>query len=178
MIFQASTLTIPSPDSNPLPSEIMDNPWVVYVLVGLAILGILAAFVRRESEHWGKWLANLRRAREDRDDIVIKGLREDLDRMQGRIDQSEQSHAQDYARLHNRIEETNRRMQQYRTERDALVTYLREWWNWALAGAEGPPPPVPEWLKHLLPEESWTWRPEYLRRPGQSGTVADRGDEG
>lgn len=164
MVTAEPMLPISAGTTSTLPPEVAENPWVLYVVVGLAILGIITTFIRRESDNWGKWLSGLRRAKEDRDDILVRGLRKDLEMMQERIELSDRSRSEDYARLSGRIEETNRRMQQYRTERDALVTYLREWWNWAIAGSEGTPPPVPSWLRHLLPEESWTWRPEYLRR--------------
>lgn len=49
-------------------------------------------------------------------------------------------------------------------DRHQLVDYLRHLWRWVVAGSMPPPPPVPDHLRDILPEDEWTW-PERPERP-------------
>ena len=130
--------------------SVLNNPWILWALVATGFLAILFGFFRRESGQFGEWLAKMRRAAEERDDLRVSSLRKDINLLIERDNQK----AEAIKRLEGQVRNIT-------TERDGLVNYLREWWNWALLGANGEPPPVPETLKGLLPPASWTWRPGY-----------------
>lgn len=152
-------------DSIVIDPEVLDHPWIVYTLVGVGIAGIVLWFFRRETGAFGEWLGRMRRAAEEREDTRVEGMAKDIlylkdkDRDKGkRIDALEQT------------------LTEIRAERDALVNYLREWWHWALTGAVGAPPSVPEDLHELLPPSSWTWRSGHVHPQGQAHPTHDPGD--
>lgn len=152
-------------DSIVIDPAVLDHPWIVYTLVGVGIAGIIFWFFRRETGAFGEWTAKMRRAAEEREDARVEGMAKDIAYLKSKDkDKGE------------RIDALEQTLSEIRAERDALVNYLRDWWNWALTGAQGPPPSVPEDLHELLPPSSWTWRSGHVRPQGQAHPTHDPGD--
>lgn len=61
-----------------IPPELADSPIVLYVLGGLGLFAIAAAAFRKESDKWGAWVAERRRAAVSRDDARVTDLTGDV----------------------------------------------------------------------------------------------------
>lgn len=64
------------------------------------------------------------------------------------------------------------------SDRDALVAYVKQLWEWTARGAKPPPPPVPSHLRDLLDPDDWevahitehTTTTTYVMPPAEPGT--------
>lgn len=61
-----------------LPAAATESPIVIWVLGSLGVIAIVAGVFRRESDSWGTWLANRRRAAVNSDDARVADQAADI----------------------------------------------------------------------------------------------------
>lgn len=126
----------------------MPDPWITAlgIIVVAVVSGGVSVLVARINTRSSQKTATTTATTPPYDSMVTR-----LERVEKKCDEQDTT----IDSLRGKLIATNDRLQVVIHDRDALVSYVRQWHTWFSDGAKPPPPPIPRHLRDLLDPDQW-----------------------